>query len=109
MLIAVELDQVEAFVAIVRGGGFTRGAALLHLSQPAVSRRLELLEHELGAPLFERTPKGVIRRRPAGRFCRTARGPCRACGTAASRSGRSSSPTAARSRWRSSARWRARP
>ena len=60
MLIAVELDQVEAFVAIVRGGGFTRGAALLHLSQPAVSRRLELLEHELGAPLFERTPKGVI-------------------------------------------------
>src|SRR5215470_13787316 len=60
MLIAVELDQVEAFVAIVRGGGFTRAAALLHLSQPAVSRRLELLEHELGAPLFERTPKGVI-------------------------------------------------
>src|SRR5499426_2722130 len=60
MLIAVELDQVEAFVAIVRGGGFTRAAALLHLSQPAVSRRLELLDHELGAPLFERTPKGVI-------------------------------------------------
>ena len=60
MLIAVELDQVEAFVAIVRGGGFTRAAALLHLSQPAVSRRLELLEHDLGAPLFERTPKGVI-------------------------------------------------
>ena len=57
MLIAVELDQVEAFVAIVRGGGFTRAAALLHLSQPAVSRRLELLERELGAPLFERTPR----------------------------------------------------
>src|SRR5262249_49414280 len=60
MLIGVELDQVEAFVAIVRGGGCTRAAALLHLSQPAVSRRLELLEHELGAPLFERTPKGVL-------------------------------------------------
>jgi DNA-binding transcriptional LysR family regulator len=60
MLIAVELDQVEAFVAIVRGGGFTRAAVLLHLSQPAVSRRLELLEHELGVPLFERTPKGVL-------------------------------------------------
>lgn len=54
MLIGVELDQVEAFVAIVRGGGFTRAASLLHLSQPAVSRRLELLERELGAPLFER-------------------------------------------------------
>jgi DNA-binding transcriptional LysR family regulator len=56
----VDIDQVEAFVAIVRGGGFTRAASLLHLSQPAVSRRLELLERELGAPLFERMRSGVI-------------------------------------------------
>jgi hypothetical protein len=39
---AVEVDQVETFVAIVRGGGFTKAASLLHLSQPAVSRRLDL-------------------------------------------------------------------
>jgi DNA-binding transcriptional LysR family regulator len=57
---AVEIDQVEALVAIVRGGGFTRAAATLHLSQPAVSRRLHLLERELGAPLFERMRSGVI-------------------------------------------------
>ena len=56
----MQTDQVQAFVAIVRGGGFTRAASLLHLSQPAVSRRLELLERELGAPLFERTRTGVI-------------------------------------------------
>ena len=56
----MEIDQVQAFVAIVRGGGFTRAAALLHLSQPAVSRRLDLLERELGAPLFERIRSGVI-------------------------------------------------
>ena len=56
----MEIDQVEAFVAIVRGGGFTRAASILHLSQPAVSRRLELLERELGAPLFERIRSGVI-------------------------------------------------
>jgi DNA-binding transcriptional LysR family regulator len=55
----VELDHVEAFVAIVRGGGFTRGAAALHLSQPAISRRVRLLEGELGAPLFERVRSGV--------------------------------------------------
>ena len=60
MLMAVELDQVQAFVAIVRGGGFTRAASLLHLSQPAVSRRLDLLERELGAPLFERIRSGVV-------------------------------------------------
>jgi DNA-binding transcriptional LysR family regulator len=56
----VEIDQVEAFVAIVRGRGVTRAAAALHLSQPAVSRRLDLLERELGAPLFERIRSGVI-------------------------------------------------
>ena len=48
------LDHVEAFVAIVRRGGFTRASASLHLSQPAISRRVHLLEGELGAPLFER-------------------------------------------------------
>ena len=56
----MELDHVEAFVAIVRRGGFTRAASALHLSQPAVSRRLHLLEHELGAPLFERIRTGVM-------------------------------------------------
>ena len=56
----MELDQVEAFVAIVRKGGFTRAAAALHLSQPAVSRRVRLLEHAVGAPLFERIRSGVV-------------------------------------------------
>ncbi len=60
MLMTVELDQVETFVAVVRGGGFTKAASLLHLSQPAVSRRLDLLERELGAPLFERMRSGVL-------------------------------------------------
>src|SRR5215470_10646691 len=56
----MELDHVEAFVAIVRRGGFTSAAAALHLSQPAISRRVRLLEHELGAPLFERIRSGVV-------------------------------------------------
>ena len=55
----MEIDQVEAFVTIVRRGGFTRAAATLHLSQPAVSRRLHLLEREVGAPLFERMRSGA--------------------------------------------------
>ena len=56
----MELSQIEAFVAIVRGGGFTRASATLHLSQPAISRRLHLLEDELGAPLFERIRSGAV-------------------------------------------------
>ena len=56
----MELDQVEAFVAILRHGGFTKASATLHLSQPAISRRVHLLERALGAPLFERVRSGVV-------------------------------------------------
>jgi DNA-binding transcriptional LysR family regulator len=55
----MELDHVEAFLAIARSGGFARGSAALHLSQPAISRRIKLLEQELGAPLFDRLGRGV--------------------------------------------------
>ena len=55
----MELSEIEAFITISRAGGFTRAAELLHLSQPAVSRRIELLERELEAPLFERLPAGI--------------------------------------------------
>jgi DNA-binding transcriptional LysR family regulator len=56
----LELHHVEAFVAIVRSGGFTKASEHLHLSQPAITRRIRLLEQELGAPLFERLGRGVI-------------------------------------------------
>ena len=56
----MELDHIEAFLAIVRRGGFTRASATLHLSQPAISRRIDLLERALGAPVFERVRSGVV-------------------------------------------------
>jgi DNA-binding transcriptional LysR family regulator len=56
---AVDFAHVEAFVAVVQSGGFTRAAAALHLSQPALSRRIALLEHEVGQPLFERGRNGA--------------------------------------------------
>src|SRR5689334_175334 len=55
----MEMIEVAAFIAIVEHGGFTRAAEAIHLSQPAISRRIELLEHELGTPLFERTHGGA--------------------------------------------------
>ncbi len=51
--------MLEAFLAITRSGGFARGSAALHLSQPATSRRIKLLEAELGTPLFDRLGRGV--------------------------------------------------
>ncbi len=55
----MELNEIETFITITRAGGFTRAATVLCISQPAISRRIELLERELGAPLFERLPGGV--------------------------------------------------
>jgi DNA-binding transcriptional LysR family regulator len=62
----VDIDEVQTFLAIAELGGFTRAAQRLHRSQPAISRRLGILEHELGAPLFERL-RGRARLTEAGR------------------------------------------
>lgn len=56
----MEMNQIEAFVTIADAKGFSRAAVLLHLSQPAISRRINLLETELGGPLFERIHSGVV-------------------------------------------------
>ncbi|HEX2282305.1 MAG TPA: LysR family transcriptional regulator, partial [Thermomicrobiales bacterium] len=58
ILIDMELIEIEAFVAIAASGTFTAAAERLHISQPAISRRIDLLEMELGAPLFERYRSG---------------------------------------------------
>jgi DNA-binding transcriptional LysR family regulator len=62
----MNIDEVQTFLAIAELGGFTRAAQQLHRSQPAISRRLDILEHELGAPLFERL-RGRVRLTEAGR------------------------------------------
>lgn len=56
----IELTQLEAFVTIAQFQGFSRAAAVLHLSQPAISRRMSLLEQELGVPLFDRVHAGAV-------------------------------------------------
>jgi DNA-binding transcriptional LysR family regulator len=55
----MEVDQIETFLAIAQLGGFTRAGTRVHRSQSAISRRLRLLESELGAPVFERFPGRV--------------------------------------------------
>jgi DNA-binding transcriptional LysR family regulator len=62
----MNIDEIETFVAIAELGGFTRAGRRLHRTQPAISRRLGMLEHELGAPVFERI-RGSPRLTEAGR------------------------------------------
>ena len=50
----MKLDErhLIQLAAVIKAGGVTEGAALLGLSQPAVSRTLAMLEARLGEPLF---------------------------------------------------------
>lgn len=56
----VTIDEIEAFVSIARLGGFARAAEALRRSQPAISRRIEMLEAQLDAPIFERVRGGAV-------------------------------------------------
>lgn len=56
----MELRQIEHFLAVVRHSGFTPAAQEIHLVQSALSASVRKLEHDLGAPLFERTSRGVL-------------------------------------------------
>src|ERR1700730_5635869 len=55
----MDIDEIRTFVSIAQLGGFTRAADRLHRSQPAISRRIGLIEQELGAPLLERVHGGA--------------------------------------------------
>ncbi|WP_160886602.1 LysR substrate-binding domain-containing protein [Microvirga makkahensis] len=56
----MNIRQLEAFKAIMELGSFTRAAEKLHLSQPAVSKLIYLLERSCGFTLFHRQKNGVI-------------------------------------------------
>ncbi|HKE30210.1 MAG TPA: LysR family transcriptional regulator, partial [Candidatus Angelobacter sp.] len=45
----MEIDQIETFLAVATYGGFHNAAKALHVSQPAVSARIRMLEDSLGA------------------------------------------------------------
>ncbi len=54
-----DLADLRAFVAVAKLGSFGAAAIELHLSQPALSRRIEKLESALGVRLFHRTTRKV--------------------------------------------------
>jgi DNA-binding transcriptional LysR family regulator len=53
------LSDLEAFVAVADLASFRRAAESVHLSQPALSRRIGKLEATLGVRLFDRTTRTV--------------------------------------------------
>ncbi|MCO1657182.1 LysR family transcriptional regulator [Pseudonocardia humida] len=60
------LRQLEYLVTVVDTGSFTRAAALLHVTQPALSHQVRALEQQAGGRLLERLPR-TVRATPMGR------------------------------------------
>jgi DNA-binding transcriptional LysR family regulator len=53
--LVMELRQLEYFVAVAEEANFTRAAERVHVSQSGVSAQVRQLEHDLGAPLIDRS------------------------------------------------------
>lgn len=57
----MDLFQLEAFVAVVREGSFSKAAKAVYRTQPAISQIIKRLEDEVGQPLFDRSSRrGVL-------------------------------------------------
>ena len=56
---ALALNQIEAFVEVVRAGSISRAAERLSISQPAITARIQALEAAMGARLFVRSRAGT--------------------------------------------------
>lgn len=69
----IDMLGVQAFVAIADQGGFGKAAAALHLTQTALSRRLQNLERYLGVVLIERTTRTLALTRIGQSFLPQAR------------------------------------
>ncbi|SAL56874.1 LysR family transcriptional regulator [Caballeronia turbans] len=52
-------EQLITFATVAEHGNISRAAVALHLSQPAVSGQLRLLQEEFGEPLYQRDGRGV--------------------------------------------------
>lgn len=59
-VIFMELRVLRYFLAVAREENITKAAALLHVTQPTLSRQLMQLEDELGVKLFRRSQYRVV-------------------------------------------------
>lgn len=55
----MDIRQFRYFLGVADAGNFTKAAAALHVSQPALSQQIKDLEDRLGVRVFDRSPHGL--------------------------------------------------
>lgn len=55
----MDIRQLTHFVGVATHGSFSKAARMLHISQPALTRSVQILEGRLGVELFDRTHHGT--------------------------------------------------
>ena len=58
-LFSAMIEKLRLFLVIIEEGSLRRAAERLHISQSAVTRQIQLLEHDLGGRILERASSGV--------------------------------------------------
>lgn len=56
----MDLRQLRTFHAVAELGSLSKASDRLRIAQPALSRQIKLLEHDLGMPLFVRHGRGMV-------------------------------------------------
>lgn len=78
-----ELNQLRSFIAVAMELNFRRAAKRLNMTQPPLSRQIQMLEYEVGAPLFDRAGRNVRLTAAGSRFLTEAQDILRLAETAA--------------------------
>jgi LysR family nitrogen assimilation transcriptional regulator len=60
----VDIRRLRYFVAVCDHGGFSKAASVTGIAQPALTRQVQLLEQELGLPLFTRNGRSAVPTEP---------------------------------------------
>jgi LysR family cyn operon transcriptional activator len=69
----LDTNDLELLLAIADLGAMRLASNRVHLSQPAMSRRLQALERRIGAPLFQRTGRRMLLTEAGEAFAHRAR------------------------------------
>lgn len=69
----IDVKRLRYFLAVCDHGGFSKAASAIGLSQPALTRHIQVLEQELGVPLVNRNGRGAAPTRPGQYLLENAR------------------------------------